>query len=293
MNKSKNKLKNIWLLISKLGIKIFTTLIKCLKGLKFAKFGLAGLSFAAYAVVYSWKFALLLMIAVGIHESGHVWAMRYSGIKTRGFYFLPFVGGAAIAESSYKTYRQNVFIAIMGPIWGTFLAIITGSLYYIDHNPFWAAAASWIAIMNLFNLFPVAPLDGSQLLRAISFSIEENIGKYLLFISLILSVLLTFLLNVSLISIVLILGMIELSGELYVRDKIKKFRNKELLVIQLPLLAIDKSQPDLIRTYPKRLSIKEIYYTIAAYFVLSTVLLSIIFSTETIDGADIASNFLR
>lgn len=138
MSEKKSRI-GIWALLGKLGGKVFSLFAKLLKGLKFTKVGLAGLSFAGYAAIFSWKFALLLMIAVGFHESGHVWAMKRSGMKTKGFYFLPFVGGAAIAEEEYKSYGQNVFISIMGPIWGALLAWVCGVVYWSTGNPMWAA----------------------------------------------------------------------------------------------------------------------------------------------------------
>ena len=99
MSKSQPGLKaGLLTLAGKIFAKVLPVLVKSLKLLKFGKMGLAAASFAGYAILFSWKFALLLMIAVGWHESGHVWAMKKMGIKTKGFYFIPFVGGAAVAN---------------------------------------------------------------------------------------------------------------------------------------------------------------------------------------------------
>ena len=134
----------LWLLVVKLGSKILPILIK---SLKLGKVGLAGATLAGYTYLFTWKFALLIMIAIGWHESGHVWAMKKLGIKTRGFYFVPFVGGAAVADESFKTYRQQVLVAIMGPIWGLLLAWACGVVYWYTNSPMWAAAAGWMAMI--------------------------------------------------------------------------------------------------------------------------------------------------
>jgi len=86
MSKEKKSKVGVWALLGKLGSKLFGILGKLVKGVKMTKVGLAAASMAGYAMLWSWKFGLLLMIAIGFHESGHVWAMRKMGIKTRGFY---------------------------------------------------------------------------------------------------------------------------------------------------------------------------------------------------------------
>ena len=43
---------------------------------------LAGLSFAAYVSMFTWKFALLILGSLAFHELGHIWAMRKCGMKT-------------------------------------------------------------------------------------------------------------------------------------------------------------------------------------------------------------------
>jgi hypothetical protein len=132
----------IWALAGKLGGKLVAIFAKLLKGLKFTKLGLALATLSGYSAIYTWKFALLIMLAVGWHESGHVWAMKKMGFKTKGFYFLPFLGGVAVQEDEYKSYGQNVFVAMMGPIWGTVLAFLCAVGYWVTHNPMFAAAAS-------------------------------------------------------------------------------------------------------------------------------------------------------
>jgi Zn-dependent protease len=280
---SENKKKGLWALLVKLGSKVFSVFLKLLKGLKMTKIGLAGVSFAGYALLYSWKFALLLMIAIGFHESGHVWAMKKMGIKTKGFYFLPFVGGAAIAEEQYKSYGQNVFIAIMGPIWGALLAYITAIGYWYTHNPLLAAAAAWMATLNLFNLLPIHPLDGGQIIRAISFSIHQKLGLVFLLVSTVLAVLLLLYLKIGLFVLFIFVGALELVLEVYYRYKSRdpSYRQWKL--------------PDRIRDhhYPDDLSKKQLLASVALYVATIAALLLLVILMKDIPGADLAHNFIQ
>ncbi len=168
----------------KLGPKLAVVVGKLAKGLKLGKVGLAGASAASYAYLFTWQFALMLMTLLFIHESGHIWAMKRYGIKTKGIYFIPFFGGAAVAEGSAPSRSAEVVIAIMGPVWGLGLTLVAGAAYYATSLPIFAAAASWMALINLFNLFPVLPLDGGRILKAVAYSVHSTFGKVFMLLSL-------------------------------------------------------------------------------------------------------------
>jgi Zn-dependent protease len=292
MSEKKTKF-GIWALLGKLGGKVFSLFTKLLKGAKFTKVGLTGASFAGYAVLFSWKFALLLMIAVGFHESGHVWAMRRAGIKTKGFYFLPFIGGAAIAEEEYKSYGQNVFISIMGPVWGAAMAYACGGLYLLTGNPLWAAAAAWMATLNLFNLLPITPLDGGQLVRSIAFSINRGLGIAFLSVSLLLASLVLWKLKIGLFVLILVIGALELGMEVYTKIKIKKVRAGLIPKWKLPYSVLDPNSPDGIKEYPKSMSGRQLALAGLSYGFTIAVLVALLLLTKHIPGADLAANFLE
>ncbi len=147
-----------------------------LKSLKFVKIALAGASFAAYSYMFTWEFAAMLLLMIFIHELGHIWAMKRSGIKTKGIYLIPFVGGAAIAEEEFKSRKEEAFIAIMGPWFGFAISLIYLLGYYITDNPVFAAGCAWCCLINLVNLLPVNPLDGGRILKSLAFSIGNVWG---------------------------------------------------------------------------------------------------------------------
>jgi len=151
--------------------------------LNYIKIGALVGTFGLYSLVFSWKFALLLMISIGWHESGHVWAMRRVGMTTSGFYFIPFVGGVAVGNSNYGTLRDKVIVVLMGPVWGMTLALLTWFAYLVTDNTFLGVAAYWQSILNLFNLLPANPLDGGQLFRSILTSINKKVADAFAFLS--------------------------------------------------------------------------------------------------------------
>lgn len=279
----KMKRASLWALLLKIGTKLLSVIVKFAKAFKFLKLGLAVASFAGYALLFSWKFAVLIMIALAWHESGHVWAMKKSGIKTKGFYFIPFLGGAAIAEERYKSYGQNAFIAIMGPIWGALLSIASLIVFYVTDNPLFAAAASWMALINLFNLFPIVPLDGGQLIRSIAFSISKNLGFIFLIVSFIGVVFLTFELKIMLFGIFILVGGAELLMEFNFRNKNKQILDK----------LTEEEAAEFRHPYPSAMNVKQLTMTILSYVITAAILIIVMKLTNHIPGADLASQFLN
>jgi Zn-dependent protease len=157
----------LWMLLLKLGGKFIPLLLKGLGLLVKTKGGLAALSFAGWSVVSTWQFAVVLMAAVGIHEAGHVWAMRRCGIPTKGFYFLPFIGGAAVPDRAWHTQREHLYVALMGPVWGTLVALPLMCAYLLTGDALWAGIAAWVGALNLINLLPIYPLDGGRVLHSV------------------------------------------------------------------------------------------------------------------------------
>jgi len=126
--------------------------------------------------VFNWKIALLIMVAVGFHEYSHLFAARQLGLKTGGFYMIPFVGGLALITERYSKTTNKVITVLAGPAGGGLLAAITAGAWYLTGYSWLAISAYWMAILNLFNLLPLSFLDGGQLLNSITYSINRGFG---------------------------------------------------------------------------------------------------------------------
>ena len=136
------------------------------------------LTFIIYALLLNWKIAILVCLGIGWHEYCHILAAKRIGMKTGGFYLIPFMGGISFVTERYKTFFQRTFVVIMGPVGGSIPGFILGGLFYLTGSKhLWmAAAAEWFMVVNLFNLLPLSFMDGGQLAESVAYSINETVG---------------------------------------------------------------------------------------------------------------------
>lgn len=204
-------------LLAKLGAKLLGGLSKIgaatLKAAKTANLGWAAASAATWSILFSWKFALAIMVQLFVHEYGHVHAMRRTGMKVRGLYFVPFLGALAVSEDAFTSRRQQAYVALSGPMWGSALALLPAGLWLWTGEATWAAVAAWWALLNLFNLLPIAPLDGGRAMHAFAWSFSSSLGLAVSAAGLAAAVALGASLGLSLIWLVAALGAVELAGE--------------------------------------------------------------------------------
>jgi Zn-dependent protease len=127
------------------------------------------ISLVAFALVTSWLVSGLLVVALGVHEFGHLLAYRLVGQPWGRMVFLPFLGALAMPRLPYQTQGQAVFAALMGPGLSVLLALtISLPLVLGGTLPQWLYASGIVVIgLNLFNLLPVEPLDGGVALRSV------------------------------------------------------------------------------------------------------------------------------
>lgn len=180
---------------------------------KFVKIGLAITSIGAYALIFTWQFALVITGMLVIHEYGHLKAMHRVGMKTKGIFLIPFLGAAAVSEEDFPTRRDEVYIAIAGPLVGFALAVIAGLLYVLHPWPYFAAVASWMALINLFNLLPVTPLDGGRVVKSLTLSIKSWLGMGTMIAGMCLGAFLAFTQNFWIFVIIIPLSVLDYIGE--------------------------------------------------------------------------------
>lgn len=186
---------------------------KLLKSAKVVKVLFAGASVAAYSWLFSLEFALALIGCLVFHEYGHIRAMKHFGMKTKGIYLIPFVGGLALSDERINTRWQDVYISIMGPTFGLILSVISLGLYWITGNLFFAGLASFNALLNLFNLLPILPLDGGHILKSISFSMNSLVGLIACILGAAAGVFISYSLGLALLGFLLLIGSVEIVFE--------------------------------------------------------------------------------
>lgn len=203
--------------VAKLGAKVLGAAGKvgagALKAAKGTNLAMAAASAAAYSILFSWKFALLLLLQLFVHEYGHVHAMRKTGMRVKGMYFVPFLGALAVTEDAFTSRRQQAYVALNGPLWGGLFTLLPLGAYLVTGEGFWAAVAAWWAIINLFNLLPITPLDGGRALSAFASSFSSSLGVAVGVLGLAGAVALGTVMGFSLIWLVAALGAMELVAE--------------------------------------------------------------------------------
>ena len=199
----------------KAGPKLFTVALKLLKSIKPAA---AAVTVGAYGLLISWEFAFAFLLLIGVHECGHVYAMWKSGVKVRGVYFVPFLGAVAVGEGPAQSAGNDAYISINGPVWGTAMAgLCLGAYAAFDGQwPLLAALAAWGALINLFNLLPIMPLDGGRILGALGAS--RRWGPAAIFISLLLGGTLAYFAELELLVLMVLLGVTELGNSVRSAD---------------------------------------------------------------------------
>lgn len=187
--------------------------MKALKSAKMVKVVMASASLAAYSWLFSFQFALALIGCLVFHEYGHVRAMKYFGMKTKGIYLIPFFGGLALSDEKINTRWQDVVISIMGPCFGFLLSLLLVGVYWVTDSPFWAALAVFNAFLNLFNLLPVLPLDGGHVLKSVSFSMNSKAGLIVCALAIAGGIALSYRLGLTLFGFLLLMGTLDIIFE--------------------------------------------------------------------------------
>ena len=115
-----------------------------------------------WAVTGNWVIALAAIFGLFVHEYGHVLAMNAVGMGPARIYIIPFLGGLAKGQRMPTSEWHGVLVSLAGPAFGLFAAIPFFALYLATGAGEWLLATTVIALINLINLAPAPPLDGSK-----------------------------------------------------------------------------------------------------------------------------------
>ncbi|GAA6173256.1 site-2 protease family protein [Colwellia sp. KU-HH00111] len=187
--------------------------LKLLKSAKVIKVLFAAGSLAAYSWLFSIEFAIALILCLVFHEYGHIKAMKYFGLKTKGIYLIPFVGGLALSDDKINTRWQDIVISIMGPFFGLILSIACLVGYWLTDIEILAGLAVFNALLNLFNMLPVLPLDGGHVLKSIAFSFNSRVGLVACVLGAGLGVYISYHFGLALLGFLLAIGSVEIFFE--------------------------------------------------------------------------------
>ncbi len=191
--------------------KLFSKFLKSFKSIKLDQASSFVVSIGVYSLFFSWQLAVLIVTMLFVHEMGHLFAAaKIYKMKVRGIYFFPFFGAVAITEEQFPSRKAELMVALMGPLWGFLYALACLLLWQVTQNQFFGAATILVAIINLFNLLPVYPLDGGRVFRSIAVSWYSLGGLIVLGIGFVVAVIVAWQFGSILIVMLFILGISEI-----------------------------------------------------------------------------------
>lgn len=138
--------------------------------------------------LWSVLFVLLIFGCVVLHEFGHALAAKRYGIKTRSITLLP-IGGLASLESMPEKPKQELIVAVAGPVVNLLIAAIllpfvnpadiftADSIVAVHAGNLLPNLFSVNIILAVFNMLPAFPMDGGRVLRALlGFKFKRHIA---------------------------------------------------------------------------------------------------------------------
>lgn len=144
---------------------------------KGGKFLLLLVTAGMFFLSFGWKLSIqsvsILLLVVFFHELGHIAAMKFFGYRDLKILFVPFLGAVALGRQKNVPTHQKVIVALAGPIPGLLLGICLYAFFgtAATEKDSILLETTWALIgLNFFNLLPVMPLDGGQVLHALVFS---------------------------------------------------------------------------------------------------------------------------
>ena len=142
-----------------------------------------------YYIFPSYNILLLITLIVLIHELGHFAAMKLFRYKDLGIFFIPLLGAYVSGSKREVSQRESAIILLAGPLPGIAIGIFFYFLWQSDPYGGGIAGISYytisilFVILNLFNLLPVYPLDGGQLLNRVFLNEDNWLSRIFIFIS--------------------------------------------------------------------------------------------------------------
>ena len=123
-----------------------------------------------------------VLIGLFVHEAGHALAMNRMGMGPARIYIIPFLGGLAKARREPKSEWDGVLVSLAGPAFGLLAMIPFVGVWLATGQGEWLMGAFFIAMLNLVNLVPAPPLDGSRALGPVLTRVHPRLEQIVLLV---------------------------------------------------------------------------------------------------------------
>lgn len=144
------------------------------------------LFFAVFLLLVSNNFVLgtEIIVILLVHEFGHLLMMKLFGYKSLNMIFIPLLGALVTGNKVRVSQKQKFLISLMGPLPGIILGCVV-FLFALGQNPnnYLVEFALLLLSINLFNMIPLDPLDGGNMIETLFFPTNDQFKMYFTFIS--------------------------------------------------------------------------------------------------------------
>lgn len=129
------------------------------------------------------NYILILVLVLFIHELGHFIAMKYFNYKDIKMFFIPLLGALVTGNKHEISQKQRAIILLAGPVPGIIIGIILYAFAKENNYENIIATANIFIFLNVFNLLPLTPLDGGNLIGTLFFNKKETIQTIFIVLS--------------------------------------------------------------------------------------------------------------
>lgn len=140
---------------------------------------------AAYYIFFhrDLQWILILTGAILLHEAGHFIAMKMFGYRDVHMLFVPFLGAYVSGSPQKISRKQRIITLLAGPLPGIVIGIVCLFVFMSTSVFFYYKLSLIFILLNVFNLLPVTPLDGGQLLENLFVRAGRAVQPFLLIAS--------------------------------------------------------------------------------------------------------------
>jgi Zn-dependent protease/tetratricopeptide (TPR) repeat protein len=117
----------------------------------------------ADSLLFGWKFGVGIALCILAHEMGHVFVNWRKGLRQSAPMFIPFVGAVIFVKQFPRDPTVQAECGAGGPGAGMLAALLCLGLAHATGSQYWLALSHAGFAINLFNLLPFPPLDGSHI----------------------------------------------------------------------------------------------------------------------------------
>lgn len=120
-------------------------------------------------IIDDYYLIFIVLVILLLHEGGHFLMMKLFNYEEMNMLFIPFLGAMVLGRKDQYSQVETAIMIIAGPLPGILLGASLLIYQWITPEYLSIQLGVMLIALNVMNLFPVEPLDGGRLMRALFF----------------------------------------------------------------------------------------------------------------------------